>query len=85
MLEMWAVFLGWGDPLVTGNDMQLQDSYLENPIAREAWWAPVHGVVKSRTRLNTHSLIELVTILLLCYVLGVWPSGMRDLSVPTRD
>ena len=78
-------FLGWGDPLVIGNDNQLQDSCLENPMGREAWWTPVHGVVKSRTRLSTHSLIELATILLLFYVLGFWPSGMRDLSSPTRD
>ena len=77
---MWVGFLGWGDPLVIGNDNQLQDSYLENPMGREAGWTPVHGVVKSRTRLSTHSLIELATILLLFYVLGFWPSGMRDLS-----
>ena len=48
--------LGWGDPLVIGNDKQLQDSCLENPMDREAWWAAVHGAVKSRTQLSTHSL-----------------------------
>ena len=26
--------------------------YLENPMSRGAWWAAVHGVVKSRTRLS---------------------------------
>ena len=25
---------------------------LENPMARGAWWAIVHGVARSRTRLN---------------------------------
>ena len=30
----------------------LQYSCLENPIDRGAWWATVHGVTKSRTRLN---------------------------------
>ena len=30
----------------------LQDSCLENPMDREAWWATVHGVVKSQTRLS---------------------------------
>ena len=25
---------------------------LENPMDRGAWWAAVHGVAKSRTRLN---------------------------------
>ena len=30
----------------------LQDSCLENPMDRGAWWATVHGVVKSKTRLR---------------------------------
>ena len=30
----------------------LQDSCLENPMDRGAWWATVHGVTKSRTRLS---------------------------------
>ena len=30
----------------------LQYSCLENPMDRGAWWATVHGVAKSRTRLN---------------------------------
>ena len=30
----------------------LQYSCLENPTDRGAWWAAVHGVAKSRTRLN---------------------------------
>ena len=35
-----------------GNCDPLQYSCLENPMGREAWWAAVHGVVKSRTRLS---------------------------------
>ena len=35
---------GTGDPL--------QYSCLENPMDGEAWWATVHGVAKSRTRLS---------------------------------
>ena len=35
-----------------GNGNPLQDSCLENPMDREAWWATVHGVAKSRTRLS---------------------------------
>ena len=31
---------------------QLQHSCLENPMDRGAWWATVHGVAKSRTRLS---------------------------------
>ena len=35
-----------------GNGTPLQFSCLENPMDRGAWWASVHGVAKSRTRLN---------------------------------
>ena len=35
-----------------GNRNPLQDSCLENPMDRGAWWATVHGVAKSRTRLS---------------------------------
>ena len=36
-----------------GNDNTSQYSCLENPKDREAWWATIHGVVKSRTQLST--------------------------------
>ena len=101
-----------------GNTNPLQYSCLENPMDRGAWWAIVHRVAKSRTRLSTaqgghnstvttiipvqatitsycHQLfffkiffliwtvfqifIELVTILLLFYVLVFWLRGMWDL------
>ena len=35
-----------------GNGTPLQYSCLENPMDWGAWWAAVHGVVKSRTRLS---------------------------------
>ena len=35
-----------------GNGNWLQYSCLENPMDREVWWAAVHGVAKSRTRLR---------------------------------
>ena len=35
-----------------GNGSPLQYSYLENPMDRGAWWATVHGVTKSRTRVT---------------------------------
>ena len=34
------------------NGNPLQDSCLENPMNRGVWWAIVHGVAKSQTRLN---------------------------------
>ena len=35
-----------------GNGIPLQYSCLENPVDGGAWWAALHGVVKSRTRLS---------------------------------
>ena len=35
-----------------GDGTPLQYSCLENPMGRGAWWAAVHGVVKSQTRLS---------------------------------
>ena len=35
-----------------GNGNPLQYSCLENPMDRGAWWATVHGVEKSQTRLS---------------------------------
>ena len=35
-----------------GNGTPLQYSCLESPMGGGAWWAAVHGVVKSRTHLS---------------------------------
>ena len=35
-----------------GNGDPVQYSGLENPMDGRAWWAAVHGVAKSRTRLS---------------------------------
>ena len=44
--------LGWEDPLEEG--MATHSSILawRIPMDRGAWWATVHGVAKSRTRLS---------------------------------
>ena len=39
-----------------GNGNPLQYSWLENPMDRGAWWAAVHGVAKSQTRLSDFTL-----------------------------
>ena len=38
-----------------GNGNPLQYSCLENPMDSGAWWAIVHGVTKSRTRLSDYT------------------------------
>ena len=40
------------DSFGEGNGTPLQYSCLENPMDGGAWWAAVHGVAKSRTRLS---------------------------------
>ena len=35
-----------------GNDNLLQYSHLENTMDMGAWWATVHGVLKSQTQLS---------------------------------
>ena len=37
------------------NGTSLQYSCLENPMDRGAWWAAVHGVARSRTRLSDYT------------------------------
>ena len=41
----------WGRSPRVGNGNPLQYSWLGNPD-RGTWWAPVHGVTKSQTRLS---------------------------------
>ena len=43
---------GWGRFPGLGNGYPLQYSFLENPMDRGAWWAIVHRVAKSQTRLK---------------------------------
>ena len=44
--------LGLGRSPGEGNGNPLQYSYPENPVDRGVWWATVHGVTKSQTRLS---------------------------------
>ena len=43
---------GWRRSPGEGNGNPLQYSRLESPMDRGSWWATVHGVLKSRTRLT---------------------------------
>ena len=58
MRETWVRSLGGEDFPGEGNGNQLQYSCLENPMDGEAWWATVHGVAKSQTRLSDERFEE---------------------------
>ena len=47
-----------------GNGNPFQDSCLENPMDREAWWATVHGIAKSQTRLSDFTHFTHHTVLI---------------------
>ena len=47
--------VGLGRSPGIGNGNPLQYSCLDNSKDRGAWWATVHGVVKSSTQLSTHT------------------------------
>ena len=52
-LYIWAIISSHLINIVReGNGTPLQYSCLENPMGRGAWWAAVHGVAKSQTRLS---------------------------------
>ena len=52
---------GWGRSLGEGNGNPLQYSCLENHMDRGAWWATVHGVAKSWTRLSDFTFTFMVS------------------------
>ena len=48
----WRDWVRVGSSVGEGNGTPLQYSCLENPMDGGAWWAAVHGVARSRTRLS---------------------------------
>ena len=59
-LRVWS--LGWEDPPEEGMATHSNILFLENPIYRGAWWATVHRVAQSGTRLkwlSTHLLLDI--------------------------
>ena len=65
-----------------GNGTRLQYSCLENPMDGGAWWATVHEVAKSQTRLSnfTHSFThsEHSTICIIP-IRGEWQRARKDI------
>ena len=56
MRETLVRFLGREDSPGERNGNPLQYSCLGSPMDRGAWWATVHGVAKSQTRLKQLSM-----------------------------
>ena len=52
-LQSWTRLSDWRGE---GNGTPLQYSCLENPMDGRTWWAAVHGVARSRTRLSDFTL-----------------------------
>ena len=61
-----------------GNGNPLQYSCLGNPMDRGAWWATVHGVIKSWTWLRASLIAELVKNLPAMQETWVWFLGWED-------
>jgi len=58
MQEIWVQSLGREDPLEKGMATRSSILVWRIPMDRRAWWATVHGIAQSWTRLkqlNTHS------------------------------
>ena len=53
---------GSGRPPGEGNGNPLQYSCMENPMDGGAWWATVHGVAKSRTRLSDFTSLHFTSL-----------------------
>ena len=58
MRETWVRFLVWEDPLEDGVETHTSILAWRIPMDRGAWWATVHGVAKSQTRLKQLSTTQ---------------------------
>ena len=61
LMYLWSINLWWKRQDYTmldgeGNGNPLQYSCLENPVYRGGWWALVHRVAQSQTRLKRFSM-----------------------------
>ena len=54
-----------------GNGNPVQESCLENPMGRGAWWATVHGVTKSQTQQSMHIHTHISTVVTFYLTLGL--------------
>ena len=67
-----------------GNGNPLQYSCLENPMDRGPWWATVHKVAKSRTRLSDFTFFLYFTLVVVLQEGGSFPRPETELLSNTR-
>ena len=60
MQETWVWSLGWDNPLEKGMVICSGIFAWRIPLEREVWWATVHGVSNSRTRLSDYTLFSVI-------------------------
>ena len=65
-----------------GNGNPLQYSCLENPTDRRAWWATVHEVLKSQTRLSDFTYFHFTN---LYFLMQFYPKQISPNSVQVKD
>ena len=77
---------GLGRSPAGGDGNPLEYSCLENPMDRGAWWATVHGVTQSRTRLrdwapiHAHETFKSKFFALLCLFIFAYGSSVAPAS-----
>ena len=73
---------GSGSSPGEGNGNPLQYSCLENPMNRGAWWATVHRVAKSQTRLSEQLKVKVSLPMVKKFGLNQCSRGRREAGTP---
>ena len=77
-----VLILGSGRFPGEGKGCPLQYSCLENPMVVGAWWATVHRVAKSRTRLSDFTFRSLDTKFVICICTTRWQQRLAESPFP---
>ena len=72
MRETWVQSPAQEDPLEEEMATYSSISCLENSMDRGAWWATVHGISNSQTRLSTQYVYLLLDLHFFELVLAIW-------------
>ena len=84
-VDMQLAFTRWPVVCVEGTGDPLQDSRLETPMDGGAWWAAVHGVAKSQTRLSDQTMDGLNNRHLFLIVLEIGKTKIKAPADPVSS